>query len=152
MAVSSSKCVLQVLQLLYSRDLSSDAFLRGKFSPYCLNHPLCLQESDVTADHAQVAVGVLTVIPDNSQQPGPNAPLHPQPSGTDIILDGNIIMDGIENLRQAVCLTFRLIYALHLDCPTKLKNIFDFIQRVLLSLGGGDLRLNLQSLKNALLQ
>ncbi|KAK3542099.1 hypothetical protein QTP86_014016 [Hemibagrus guttatus] len=70
-------------------------------------------DSDVITDHTQVPVGVLTVMPD-TQQPCPNT-LHLEPSSTGIILEGNITMDGIENQPQAICLTFGLMYALHLS-------------------------------------
>lgn len=96
-------------------------------------------------------MGVLTVIPEVSQRPGPDA-LHLESSNIAIILEGTIVMDDIESHDQALCLVFGLIYALHLDYPKTLKNTFDFIQRVMLSLGVGNLRPKLQSLKNALLQ
>ncbi|XP_041823986.1 uncharacterized protein LOC121628743 isoform X2 [Melanotaenia boesemani] len=107
-------------------------------------------DSDTMADLSQVPVGILTVVPEASQQPDPNA-LHLEPSSIGIILEGTVVMDDIESHDQAVCLMFGLIYALHLDYPKPLKNTFDFIQRVLLSLGVGNLRPKLQSLKNALL-
>lgn len=110
-----------------------------------------MQNSDATVDFTQVPVGVVTVIPEESQQPGPNA-LHLEPSSIGVILEGNLVMDDIESHAQAICLIFGLIYALHLDYPKSLKNTFDFIQRVMLNLGVGNLRPKLQSLKNALLQ
>ncbi|XP_054868646.1 uncharacterized protein LOC118469483 [Amphiprion ocellaris] len=108
-------------------------------------------DSHATADVTQVPVGVLTVIPEDSQLPGPHA-LPLEPSSTAIILEGIIVMDDIESHAQAFCILFGLIYALHLDYPKRLKNIFDFIQRVMLNIGYGHLRPKLQSLKNALLQ
>lgn len=115
------------------------------------NLSLYPQDSDAIADFTQVPVGVLTVIPEDSEQPGPNA-LHLEPSSIAIILEGNIVMNDNESHAQAICLIFGLMYALHLDYPKKLKNTFDFIQRVMLNLGVGNLRPKLQSLKNALLQ
>ena len=61
-------------------------------------------------------------------------------------------MDDLENHAQAFCLTFGLIYNLHLDYLRTIKNTFDFILRVMLNLGVGNLSPKLQSLKNALLQ
>lgn len=103
------------------------------------------------ADYTQVPVGVLTVIPEINQHPGPDV-LHLQPSSIAIILEGTIVMDDIESHDLALCLVFGLIYALHLDYPKTLKNTFEFIQRVMLSLGVGNLKPKLQSLKNALWQ
>lgn len=103
------------------------------------------------ADYIQVPVGVLTVIPEVNQRPGPDV-LHLQPSSIAIILEGTIVMDDIGSHDQALCLVFGLIYALHLDYPKTLKNTFEFIQRVMLTLGVGNLKPKFQSLKNALLQ
>ncbi|KAG8006375.1 hypothetical protein GBF38_005649 [Nibea albiflora] len=49
-------------------------------------------DSDATLDFTQVPVGVVTVIPEESQQPGPNA-LHLEPSSIGIILEGSDILD-----------------------------------------------------------
>uniref|UniRef100_A0A3Q3ERP0 Uncharacterized protein n=1 Tax=Kryptolebias marmoratus TaxID=37003 RepID=A0A3Q3ERP0_KRYMA len=100
-------------------------------------------------DFTQVPVGLLTVIPEVSLQPGLKA-LHLEPSSIGIILEGTIVMDDIESHDQAVCITFPLIYALHLDYPKCLRNTFDFIQKVMLSLSVGNLRPKRQSLKNQL--
>ncbi|KAI4899303.1 hypothetical protein NFI96_013863, partial [Prochilodus magdalenae] len=93
-------------------------------------------DSDAVRDITQIPVGILTVVPEDSQQPDPNA-LHLEPSSIGIILEGSIVMDNIESHAQAICLTFGLIYNLHLDYPKRLKNTFDFIQRVMLNLGVG---------------
>uniref|UniRef100_A0A3Q3X5R5 Uncharacterized protein n=1 Tax=Mola mola TaxID=94237 RepID=A0A3Q3X5R5_MOLML len=60
-------------------------------------------------------------------------------------------MDDLGNLPHAMCLLFGLIYALNLEYPQQLKNTFDFIQRVLLSLGHKSLKPKIQSLKNLLI-
>ncbi len=52
--------------------------------------------------------------------------------------------------KQCACF-FGLIYALNLEYPAVLKNTFDFIQRVILSLGHKSLKPKIQSLKNRLL-
>ena len=113
--------------------------------------PLYLQDTDSIPDMTQVPVGLLTVIPEDRQQPGTHT-LHLEPSSIAITLEGMIVMDDIRSHSQAFCLTFGLIYALHLDYPKRMSNTFDFIQRVMLNLGVGNLRPKLQSLKNALLQ
>ena len=107
----------------------------AKMFKLVFNLPLYLQDTDTIADVTQVPVGVLTVIPEDRQQPGPHA-LHLEPSSIAIILEGNIVMDDIGSHAQAFCVTFGLIYALHLDYPKRLRNTFDFIQRVMLNLGG----------------
>lgn len=72
------------------------------------------------AEYTQVPVGVLTVIPEVNQCPGPEV-LHLQPSSIAIILEVAIVMDDIGSHDQALCLAFWLIYALHLDCPKTRK-------------------------------
>lgn len=124
---------------------------KAKIFKLVFNLPLYLQDADNIADVTQVPVGVLTVIPEDGQQPGTHA-LHLEPSSIAIILEGNIVMNDIGARAQAFCVTFGLIYALNLDYPKRLRNTFDFFQRVMLNLGVGNLRPKLQSLKNALLQ
>ncbi|MEQ2291316.1 hypothetical protein AMECASPLE_012232 [Ameca splendens] len=97
--------------------------------------------------HGRLHIGSCRVIPEVSQQPGPNA-LHLEPS----ILECTIVMDDIESCNKAVCFIFGLTYALHLDYPKCLKNTFEFIQRVMLSLCVGNLKPKLQSLNNTLMQ
>ena len=70
---------------------------------------------------SEIPVGVLTVIPEDSPQPSQNA-LHLEPSSISIILEGNIVMDDLQNHAQAICLTFGRIYNLHLDYPRRLKH------------------------------
>ncbi len=97
----------------------------------------------------QISIGILAVIPEDSQD-SPQA-LHLEASNTAIILEGVIEMDDLENLPDAMCLLFGLIYSLNLVYPPQLKNTFDFIQRVFLSLGHKSLIPKLQSLKDLLL-
>ena len=59
-------------------------------------------------------------------------------------------MQNLENLPQAFCLLFGLIYALHLDYPKYLKNTFTFVQQVMLDLGRSELTPKIQTLKNQL--
>ncbi|KAI4891205.1 hypothetical protein NFI96_009921 [Prochilodus magdalenae] len=93
-----------------------------------------MKDSDAVRDITQIPVGILTVVPEDSQQPDPNA-LHLELSSIGIILEGSIVMDNIESHAQTIYLTFGLIYNLHLNYPKRLKNTFDFIQRVMLNLG-----------------
>uniref|UniRef100_A0A9J7XHJ2 Sterile alpha motif domain-containing protein 3-like n=1 Tax=Cyprinus carpio carpio TaxID=630221 RepID=A0A9J7XHJ2_CYPCA len=104
---------------------------------------------DCDCDIPQISIGILTVITEGSQDS--SQALHLENSHTAIILEGAIVMDNIENLPDAMWLLFGLIYALNLEYPPQLKNTFDFIQRVFLSLGHKSLKPKLQSLKNMLL-
>uniref|UniRef100_A0A672QVK3 Uncharacterized protein n=1 Tax=Sinocyclocheilus grahami TaxID=75366 RepID=A0A672QVK3_SINGR len=57
-------------------------------------------------------------------------------------------MDKMQDLLQAICLLFGLISALDLNYPKSLANTFDFIQRVLMSMGQNALKPRVQSLAN----
>jgi len=101
-------------------------------------------------DISNSSIGILTVIPEDSLAL-PDS-LYLAPSAIAIILEGKMVMDGINTLPDAMCLLFRLIYTLNVQYPQQLKNTFEFIQRVMLSLGHKSLKPKLQSLKNALMQ
>ncbi|KAL7389030.1 hypothetical protein ABVT39_025079 [Epinephelus coioides] len=120
--------VLQCLPL-YLGDNSSEFFISSS-------------DSHTEYDFTQVPVGVLSVMTED---------MPPEINSIAIILEGNIVMDEIPTHAQALCLLFGLIYALHLDYPKGMKNTFDFIQKILLSLGQQKLSPKLQTLKNALL-
>ncbi|XP_077075806.1 uncharacterized protein LOC143728828 [Siphateles boraxobius] len=63
------------------------------------------------------------------------------------IIEGEVMMDNIQDLPQAMWILFRLMNALHLNYPKTMKLTFQFIQQVLLSLGHTDLKPKLQTLK-----
>ncbi|XP_051802174.1 sterile alpha motif domain-containing protein 3-like isoform X1 [Acanthochromis polyacanthus] len=108
----------------------------------------CFDCDDPGISHTPI--GILTTVPEDEQLSLDS--LHLQTSGTAIILEGRIVMDDLENLPHAMCLLFGLTYALNLEYPQQLKYTFDFIQRVLLSLGHKSLKPKIQSLKNLLMQ
>ncbi|KAM9817836.1 sterile alpha motif domain-containing protein 3-like [Syngnathus typhle] len=97
---------------------------------------------------SQVPVAIMTVVPEGE----PLDLLDPHPATVThcIILEGTVAMDTAGGLSDAFCLTFGLMYALHLDYPKKMRNTFEFVQRVMLNLGVGNLRPKIQTLKNAL--
>lgn len=97
----------------------------------------------------QVSVGVLTVI-DEEEPLIPNK-LYLDPVSTAIIVEGDIVLDNLLNLPQAICVLFGLFYALNLNYPKGMRNTFNFIQKVMLGLGQNKLPPKLQSLKNLLL-
>ncbi|XP_056606334.1 uncharacterized protein LOC130424571 [Triplophysa dalaica] len=99
---------------------------------------------------SSISIGILTVIPEDCESIPYS--LHLDAASIALILEGKIVMDNLGNLPQAMCILFGLIYALNLEYPPVLKNTFDFIQRVLLSLGHKSLKPKLQSLKTLLLQ
>ena len=72
------------------------------------------------------------------------------PSRVWIVLEGDMVMDGLANLPHAFCVLFRLTYALHLDSPKSMKHTLLLIQQVLLDLGKRKLPLKIQTLKNQL--
>ncbi|XP_077104311.1 uncharacterized protein LOC143757223 [Siphateles boraxobius] len=92
-------------------------------------------DCDDNEDMSNIAIGILTVIPEDSATAAVPYSLHLDATTTAIILEGTVVVDDLENLPQAMCLLFGLNYALNLEYPAALKSTFDFIQRVILSLG-----------------
>lgn len=103
---------------------------------------------DVEADFSGVDVGLLTVLCEDMPARCPND-LNVDAKRA-IILEGKVVMDDVPTLPHAVCLLFALIYALNLDYPKTMSNTFEFVQRVMLLLGGKNLKPKLQTLKNQL--
>ncbi|XP_053472108.1 uncharacterized protein LOC128602375 [Ictalurus furcatus] len=106
-------------------------------------------KSGLVSDHRNsildVPVGIL--FEGTDLQP-PNS-LHLS-SSIGIILEGQVVMDNMQDLSQAMCLLFGLIYALDLNIPKSLTNTFDFIQCVLMSMEQNTLKPKVQSLANQL--
>uniref|UniRef100_G3NCT5 Uncharacterized protein n=2 Tax=Gasterosteus aculeatus TaxID=69293 RepID=G3NCT5_GASAC len=75
---------------------------------------------------------------------------HLSPASLEIIIEGEVVMDNIQDLPKAMCILFGLMYALHLNYPKTMKLTFQFIQQVLLLLGHTGLKPKLQTLKNQL--
>ncbi|KAL2098315.1 hypothetical protein ACEWY4_007522 [Coilia grayii] len=99
----------------------------------------CYDAAD-TAVYSQTPVGILCMdetLPLNLSRVG-------------IILEGNVVIDGLPNLPQAFCVLFGLMYALHLDYPKCMKHTFLFVQQVMLNLGKSQLAPKIQTLKNQL--
>ncbi|KAF4110470.1 hypothetical protein G5714_007501 [Onychostoma macrolepis] len=64
------------------------------------------------------------------------------PASLKIIIEGDFVMDSIEDLSKAVHSVWT--YALHLNYPKPMKNTFQIIQQVLLMLGHSELKPRLQ--------
>uniref|UniRef100_G3N615 Uncharacterized protein n=1 Tax=Gasterosteus aculeatus TaxID=69293 RepID=G3N615_GASAC len=65
---------------------------------------------------------------------------HLSPASLEIIIEGEVVMDNIQDLPKAMCILFGLMYALHLNYPKTMKLTFQFIQQVWLLLGHTDLK------------
>ncbi|KAL0185717.1 hypothetical protein M9458_017387, partial [Cirrhinus mrigala] len=99
---------------------------------------------------SSISIGILTVISEDCETTPYS--LHLDATSTAIILEGKVVMDDLGNLPKAMCTLFGLMYALNLEYPPVMKNTFDFIQRVILSLGHKSLKPRIQSLKTLLMQ
>ncbi|XP_050956917.1 uncharacterized protein LOC127157699 isoform X2 [Labeo rohita] len=126
--------VLQGLPLVFGDD--SPAFFKT-----------CLM-SDDRSSNLDVPVGIVIVEDGTTLQPLNS--LHLPLSSFGIVIEGKVVMDNLRDLPESMCLLFGLIYALHLNYPKSLKYTFEFIQRILLSMGQKDLQPKIQSLANQL--
>ncbi|XP_026081688.1 uncharacterized protein LOC113058214 isoform X1 [Carassius auratus] len=90
-------------------------------------------DCDDKGEMSGISIGILFVIPEDSA----TVPycLHLDATFTAIILEGRVVMDDLGNLPKAMCLLFWLIYALNVEYPAVLKNMFDFFQSVIVTRG-----------------
>uniref|UniRef100_A0A3Q1HM00 PB1 domain-containing protein n=1 Tax=Acanthochromis polyacanthus TaxID=80966 RepID=A0A3Q1HM00_9TELE len=74
------------------------------------------------------------------------------PASLKIVIEGEVVVEKLSTLPEAVCLFFGPTYGLHLNYPKKIRNTFQFIQQVFFfPLGSTELKPRLQTLKNQLL-
>ncbi|XP_042629274.1 sterile alpha motif domain-containing protein 3-like [Cyprinus carpio] len=104
--------------------------------------------SDDGDSYQHVPVGILSLENEDVALQPMSLRLHPSSVG--IILEGNVVMDNLDNIPQAMCLLFGLTYALHLDYPKCMCNTFLFIQQVLLGLGKKELKGKILAVTNQL--
>lgn len=93
-------------------------------------------------------VGILSVEGEDVAQHPLSFHLHP--SSVEIILEGNVLMDNLENLPQAMCVVYGFTYALHVDYTKCMSNKFNFTEQVMLCLGKKEFKSNLLALTNQL--
>ncbi|XP_066497026.1 sterile alpha motif domain-containing protein 3-like isoform X2 [Hoplias malabaricus] len=105
----------------------------------------CFDDSDESFH--QLDIGILLVEQEGAVL---SSSLHLSPASLKIVIEGEVVMDNIQDLPKAVCILFGLTYALHLNYPKSMKNTFHFIQQVFLTLGHSELKARLQTLKNQL--
>lgn len=108
---------------------------------------LFIKDSDDDDSFRDLDVGILLVEHEGAVL---SSSLHLSPASLKIIIEGEVVMDNIQDLPKAMCILFGLTYALHLNYPKTMKLTFQFIQQVLLSLGHTELKPKIQTLKNQL--
>ncbi|KAK1883157.1 NADH-ubiquinone oxidoreductase chain 3, partial [Dissostichus eleginoides] len=104
-------------------------------------------DTDDEDSFRDIDIGILLVEHEGA---GPSSSLHRSPASLKIILEGQVVIDNIQDLPKAICILFGLTYALHLNYPKTMMLTFQFIQKVILTLGQDELKPRLQTLKNQL--
>ncbi|XP_030586383.1 uncharacterized protein LOC115781106 isoform X2 [Archocentrus centrarchus] len=89
----------------------------------------------------ETTVGIFTVKQQEAQ---------PTPDDVGIILEGQIVIQDLDNVPLAVALLFGLLYPLNMDYPHQLRYTFEVIQKLIMELDGGTLSKKVQVLKNRL--
>ena len=56
-----------------------------------------------------------------------------------VVLEGSVVLEGIDNVALATALLFGLVYALNLSYPASLRYTFEVIQKVFMQLDTGKL-------------
>ncbi|CAL9704527.1 unnamed protein product [Knipowitschia caucasica] len=75
-----------------------------------------------------------------------------KPDDIGIILEGQIVIQELDNVPLAYALLFGLLYALNMDYPPQQRYFFEVVQKVIMELDGGTLSRKAQVLKNRLLE
>ncbi|KAL2091655.1 hypothetical protein ACEWY4_013918 [Coilia grayii] len=74
-----------------------------------------------------------------------------QPSDIVIVIEGNKVVEWLDNVPLAVAMLFGLMYAINLSYPSELRYTFEIIQKVFMELDAGRLSKKALSLKHRLL-
>uniref|UniRef100_A0A3P8SGQ8 Uncharacterized protein n=1 Tax=Amphiprion percula TaxID=161767 RepID=A0A3P8SGQ8_AMPPE len=70
-----------------------------------------------------------------------------KPDDIGIILEGQVVIQELDNVPLAISLLFGLLYALNMDYPPQLRYFFEVVQKVIMELDGGVLSRKAQVLK-----
>ncbi|XP_034537215.1 uncharacterized protein si:dkey-184n3.2 [Notolabrus celidotus] len=72
------------------------------------------------------------------------------PEDIGIVLEGQIVMQDLDNVALAAAMLFGLMYALNLNYPPELKYFFEVMQKIVMELDGTTYSKKAQALKNRL--
>ncbi|KAI4805943.1 hypothetical protein KUCAC02_010536 [Chaenocephalus aceratus] len=132
------------LELAECRIPSGESELLYLREPACL---CLLRDTDDEDSFRDIEIGILLIEHEGAS---PSSSLHRSPASLKIIiLEGQVVIDNIQDLPKAISV-WSYIYALHLNYPKTMMLTFQFIQKVLLTLGQDELKPRLQTLKNQL--
>ncbi|MEQ2242385.1 hypothetical protein ILYODFUR_035401 [Ilyodon furcidens] len=106
-----------------------------------------IKDSDDDDSFLNIDIGIFLVEPEGAV---PSSSLHLSPASLKIIIEGEVVMDNIQDLPKAMCVLFGLSYTKHLNYSRSMKLTFQFIQQVLLELGHSEIKPKLQTWKNQL--
>lgn len=76
---------------------------------------------------------------------GKEDPFHP-PKDIKIVIDGTQVLNEVPSVATAVAMFFGLTYALNLKYPKNLQYTLEFVQKVLMELGGKKMSPKIQKL------
>ncbi len=77
----------------------------------------------------------------------------PEDTDVKIVLEGEVVLENLNNVAHATAMLFGLIYSLNLSYPKNLKYFFEAVQNIIMKLDDGKcLSPKIQSLKNKLLR
>lgn len=104
--------------------------------PHLLRFCVCVQENE--ADELEQATMAIFVT-------GKEDPFHP-PKDIKIVIDGTQVLNEVPSVATAVAMFFGLTYALNLKYPKNLQYTLEFVQKVLMELGGKKMSPKIQKL------
>ncbi|KAL7883324.1 hypothetical protein SRHO_G00009820 [Serrasalmus rhombeus] len=74
------------------------------------------------------------------------------PDNIGIVLEGQVVLQELDNVALAAAMLFGLMFALNLDYPPELRYTFEVLQKIVMELEGSTLSKKAQVLKNRLYQ
>lgn len=74
------------------------------------------------------------------------------PDNIGIVLEGQVVLQDLDNVALAAAMLFGLMYALNLDYPPELRYTFEVLQKIVMELQGSTLSKKAQVLRNRLYQ
>lgn len=73
-------------------------------------------------------------------------------SDVGVIIEGEVVLNDLENVALATAMLFGLFYTLNMRYPSKLRYTFEVIQKIIMEVNAAELSRKAQSLKTKMLQ
>uniref|UniRef100_A0A3P9ILH2 Uncharacterized protein n=1 Tax=Oryzias latipes TaxID=8090 RepID=A0A3P9ILH2_ORYLA len=107
-----------------------------------------MDAAEVPAETKELSVGLLVTTDQNTEMTAQSKNV----VNVSIILEGCIVLRELRDLPNGFAVLIGLLYCLNIDYPKELKYTFEFIQKVIMDIGGSACSARVHGLRNKLLQ